>query len=462
MLISKLKVFISSTIKDLPSERKAALNAIENTGCIPIMSEFTIEAQNTDSITTCLNKVCESDIYVLILGGKYGWQPENCESITELEYKKALQCNLSIYVFNTTYQKEDLQKDFASRVEEKFFRKIVNDAFELQVEIEKSLKVEIEKKQNENFSKTEFVYSNLVKISFPQKIFRAQLNIEKNEINVYNKIKGYFKKNPSLHDYAVSALHMKNISFPHDWIVQGKSLLTFHDLNDPQIKLREIVEIGTVEKMSCDEVYETNDDEMLNFKYLLKKCLEAKLYKLKVKWIKDEGLFAFLPINKDENGLWLSRKETWSKINKATRTVVDVKRDIKETDKIFNMKCLSFRTRFEYIDEIWYLAIKPDWVFLWPNLKISDYAVKNIKWLKMNERNIHVFNHFNFILHFLQPSISEPLFEMYKDYPFLSFGNIEKFSFEPIIPDEIWINLESKQNIKKLIDNSGNVDMFNS
>src|SRR5687767_864877 len=110
MFITQPKIFISSTIADLPNERKAALKAVEKSGGFPVMSEFTIEAQSTDSLTACLEKVKGSDLYVLILGGRYGWQPENKESVTELEYQTAVACEVPILVFNTAYPKEQLQK----------------------------------------------------------------------------------------------------------------------------------------------------------------------------------------------------------------------------------------------------------------------------------------------------------------------------------------------------------------
>ena len=74
MFITQPKIFISSTIVDLPNERKAAFKAVEKAGGFPLMSEFTMEAQSSDSLTACLSKVLESDIYVLILGGRYGWR----------------------------------------------------------------------------------------------------------------------------------------------------------------------------------------------------------------------------------------------------------------------------------------------------------------------------------------------------------------------------------------------------
>ena len=61
MVTSQLKIFVSSTIFDLPNERKAAFEALRNVGAIPIMSEYTMEAVSADSVTACLNKVRESD-----------------------------------------------------------------------------------------------------------------------------------------------------------------------------------------------------------------------------------------------------------------------------------------------------------------------------------------------------------------------------------------------------------------
>jgi hypothetical protein len=463
MFITKPKIFISSTIVDLPNERLAALKAVEKVGGLPIMSEYTMLAQNKDSLTACLDSVIESDIYILILGGRYGWQPEGKESITELEYKRALANKIPIIVFNTLYPKEPLQRELVAKVESAYFIKTVKDVFELQNEIEKSLIKEIEKKQNQLLSSTEIIYSNMVKINFPYYVFRAELNIDKKDIKDKMNEQGLkLKYRPTLFDYAVAALRLKDIRFPGDWIIWGKSILTFHDLQDSTLPLTEIIDPGTAEKLSCDEVYEISDDYMSTFKFLLKKCLETKLYKLGIKWIKEEGVYAFIPLNKDELDRWQSRKIEWSKEKKATRTVVDVKRNLKKKEEVFNLKCLAFRIRFEYLDNTWYMAIKPDWVFLWPDFSVSDPAFKNIQWLKRNERNIHVFNHFNFILHFLQPSETEFLFPEYSDYKFLKIGKIEKFEFSPRVYDENWRKLESHRVKIKLKDLSGNVDLFSS
>ncbi len=461
MLINQPKIFISSTVVDLPNERKAAYSAVEKVGGFPVMSEFTMEAQSTDSLTACLSKVMESDIYVLILGGRYGWQPKEKESITEMEYQTARSKGIPILIFNTTYPKDELQQGFESRVKPDYFVKTVQDAFELQREIEISLRAEIDKKQNEYFNKTELVYSNLVKIEFPSHLYIADLDIDKKAVKAYNKEKKrpFFK--PTLQDYAISALYMNDISFPHDWVVWDGKLITFHNLQDDNIGLTKIIDQGTVEQFACDEFYETSQDQLSQFKYLLKKCLESKLHKLKIKWIREVKMFAFIPNQKDDSGQWRPRSAEWTKTTKrATRKVVDIKFNSKDKSKVFNMRCLAFRTGFENFDRDWYLSIKPDWVFLKNSLKVCSFGFKNIQWLKKTERNMHVFNHFNFILRFLQPSATESLFMEYRDYPFLTIGNIEAFDFAPIVPDSVWSNLEDPFLQKKLTDKDGNVDLF--
>ena len=56
MFITQPNIFINGTIVDLPNERKAALKAVAKVGGFPVMSEFTIEAQSTNSLTACCLK----------------------------------------------------------------------------------------------------------------------------------------------------------------------------------------------------------------------------------------------------------------------------------------------------------------------------------------------------------------------------------------------------------------------
>jgi len=85
----KLQVFVSSTYLDLKEERQAAVSAILKTGHIPAgMELFTSGDQSQMSIIR--KWIDESDIYMLILGGRYGSIEESSGvSYTELEYDYA-------------------------------------------------------------------------------------------------------------------------------------------------------------------------------------------------------------------------------------------------------------------------------------------------------------------------------------------------------------------------------------
>lgn len=86
----KLQVFISSTYRDLKAERQAAVEAILKAGHIPAGMEL-FAAGSESQMETIRRWIDESDIYMLILGGRYGSvEPKTSLSYTELEYDYAV------------------------------------------------------------------------------------------------------------------------------------------------------------------------------------------------------------------------------------------------------------------------------------------------------------------------------------------------------------------------------------
>jgi Domain of unknown function (DUF4062) len=85
----KLLVFVSSTYKDLQEERQAAVQAILKAGHIPAGMEL-FAAGDKSQLETIYNWIDECDVYMLILGGRYGsLDKETGLSYTELEYDYA-------------------------------------------------------------------------------------------------------------------------------------------------------------------------------------------------------------------------------------------------------------------------------------------------------------------------------------------------------------------------------------
>ena len=117
---SKLQVFVSSTYLDLIPERQAAVEAILKSGNLPAGMEL-FTAGNKSQWEVIQRWIGESDVYMLILGGRYGTiEPSSGLSYTELEYDFAVTSGKPF--FAVVIREETLEariKEFGSSVMEK-------------------------------------------------------------------------------------------------------------------------------------------------------------------------------------------------------------------------------------------------------------------------------------------------------------------------------------------------------
>jgi hypothetical protein len=87
----KFQIFVSSTYTDLKEERQAAVEAILSAGHIPAGMEL-FSAGDESQMTVIKRWIDESDIYLLILGGRYGTiEAKSGKSYTHLEFEYALE-----------------------------------------------------------------------------------------------------------------------------------------------------------------------------------------------------------------------------------------------------------------------------------------------------------------------------------------------------------------------------------
>lgn len=87
----KLQIFVSSTYDDLVEDRQAAVSAILKSGHIPAGMEL-FTAGDKSQMETIKKWIDESDVYMLILGGRYGSiEASSGVSYTELEYDYAVE-----------------------------------------------------------------------------------------------------------------------------------------------------------------------------------------------------------------------------------------------------------------------------------------------------------------------------------------------------------------------------------
>src|SRR5579871_2764236 len=90
-MVKKYQVFFSSTYTDLIVERQAVVEAILMAGHIPAGMEL-FAAGNKSQMETIRRWIDDSDLFMLIVGGRYGSVEESTgKSYTQLEYEYALE-----------------------------------------------------------------------------------------------------------------------------------------------------------------------------------------------------------------------------------------------------------------------------------------------------------------------------------------------------------------------------------
>lgn len=102
---NRADVMISSTTLDLPEHRKAVTDAIWRVKMYPLAMESGSAVPDSDAIRFSLNMVDESEVYMGILGFRYGYVPTDlarnpdAKSITELEYREAVKRGIPILIY---------------------------------------------------------------------------------------------------------------------------------------------------------------------------------------------------------------------------------------------------------------------------------------------------------------------------------------------------------------------------
>lgn len=455
MLPVKPKIFVSSTIQDLPLERDAALKAIKTLNGIPRMSEKTIEATNKDSIKTCVDEVKACDFFILILGNRYGWCLPNGISITELEFDTAFKEKKTIFVFNTILEKEQKQKEFEKKVGNLFFWKIVTDPSDLEIQIRSAIQRYYDDYKYQQKVKTEKQQLNLVEIFLPETIFIGDIKVDrKSIIELSRTTDKKLTQKATWEEVIKKSLEFENKRFSNDWIVREKKIITFHNLRNPNIPLSSIVDTGTIEEFETVDYSDINSDYLNNIKSLSSKCLQKQLFYKGVSWQHETKSFIFIP---EEDGQ-LKRQIEWHGKVDATRTVYEVKFKKTKPNEVLYHKHFAFRTKIHFLNGQFYLEINPDWFFSFNGYSTSYYNKDSVTYLKKNEHNNNLKQHFNFLIHFLVQTIKPSIFNDSASLKIdqIKFGETLFIESYPSFDDEKWKTNEDSDEIEKFIKNQNN------
>lgn len=286
---------------------------------------------------------------------------------------------------------------------------------------------------------TEDVFLNLIEISFPKTIYVADLVVNRDEVIENSRTEGgaWLKRTASTREVAQADLKQQGLSFATDWECHENKVVTFHDLYDENLRLTKIIDQGTVTPLATERFYtidgKVDENRERVFKSLLRRCLQQKLFHQHVHWQNQDNLFIFSEVEGEPK-----RTEQWFGEKENERKVYERTMKNNKPDEILICKHLAFGVQFKRFGNQWYLIINPDWFFSWNGYKKSIFGVEKIKWLKKEEDNKQVFNHFRFIVYFLSHEEPASFFDDKPGYRFLSLGNMVKFNSAPVLNDQVW------------------------
>lgn len=104
VLVAGLRVFVSSTMRDLANERSEVVDRLARSNYEPVNAEL-IDPTGAGSWDRIQRELSTCDVFVLILGETYGWIPSDGpfagqnKSVTELEFDEAVRLDLPVLAF---------------------------------------------------------------------------------------------------------------------------------------------------------------------------------------------------------------------------------------------------------------------------------------------------------------------------------------------------------------------------
>lgn len=296
----------------------------------------------------------------------------------------------------------------------------------------------------------ENISPNLLPIKFPDKFYKAELDIDEEkileELNAYlvsiNKKPIKKMKPPKLVKRALRKHECK----AGDWLLHENCIYTFKNLNDPKEPISKIVDQGTVTPIESKDFYEASEDNKRIFKHLLRNTF-MEFCKIKdIEWFGKSEIFRF----KNNQAAPKEKQVKWKGKNESTKTVIfeiramteeekvekqkDKTKRMKRTGHIICFRNLAFKSSFLNISDDWYLLINPTWSFTNPGgYYTSRFESAYLSGLKRMESNNSVFNYFRFFGYYFS---HVDLFTT--DYPYLKVGKHTELSLSPMLQESTW------------------------
>src|SRR5580658_5540508 len=113
----RLAAMISSTSLDLPQHRETVNEAIRRVGYFPLAMEQGSAEADSNALSFSLRMVDQAELFIGIIAFRYGYVPDdpianpNGWSVTEHEYRRAVQRGIPVLIFLMDAAHPDARKD---------------------------------------------------------------------------------------------------------------------------------------------------------------------------------------------------------------------------------------------------------------------------------------------------------------------------------------------------------------
>jgi hypothetical protein len=270
--------------------------------------------------------------------------------------------------------------------------------------------------------------SNLAPITFPSKVFIAETTINKKDVLSRAKKELEYKGRKSDMLMCIRlALQLEGSSFA-GWAFHDGKIFTFDDF-EANTALKSLIDVGTIEEVGSDELYNSEYVEYENvFKSLLQGQIREQMLPHNVNFDMYEKQFYF----NRESEKQTHRKETWKGMKTAHRTVFERVDSKKEPGSLAHYKHLSFQLRFIYTMGQYHALIVPSWLYTYNSFRRSRFHDKLVTKQKKLENNQAVRNLTRFIAFYLSQMTDKEV----------KFGSLIQLVPENITEDAVDIDEE--------------------
>lgn len=280
--------------------------------------------------------------------------------------------------------------------------------------------------------KRERLYSNLLRVtSFPGKLYISATD--------FRLSKDLWAK-----------FNVMGVRPGSEYVLTDKQIISFHDLT--QHPWNAICDSGGQEVFDSGEWAFTDDvDRRHVFTRLLKQCLKEKARTLDLRYDRSQGYYHFLatPGRKPQR---VSYRGNQSQVK---RTVFKGYFSKKNTGRVAYYRHTAFHGDFDYLGGDWYLEITPTYHFTWNGRDLDNLHEERLAGIKRLERNPAVLA----LVLMWAEYLSQPD-DLYRHYPFLTFGELASFEVDVGINDRAWLDVEDDDEKQTLSDEDNQLPLL--